>query len=59
MEGKYYYVLLGTATDGCRLNVEVITETEGEWQKSSTEQRLILSAGLLEAVRSLCTEVSE
>lgn len=34
-EGKYYHILIGTIINDHVLNLEVITEMKGGWQKSS------------------------
>lgn len=50
-EGKYYHILIGTIINDHVLNLEVITEMKGGWQKSRPMQRLILVCGCLPARR--------
>lgn len=50
-EGKYYHILIGAFINDHVLNLEVITEMEGGWQKSRAVQRLILVCGCRPARR--------
>ena len=48
-EGKHYHILIGIIINDRVLNLEVITEMKGGWQKSRAEQRQILVWGCLAA----------